>query len=185
MKFFGQDAGLGAASGEAQATRIICKDMPSQVPLVAAQLIDLTLSQDPEDPPEHSAQLSCLTQLGPAAPPEGNGSAEGYEGNEGWAAGLTRPLGTRTSRTVLVMSRYLETLGSARHLSNEVLACEMRRMVQALEWVHGKGYVHMDVKVSGGRVFWCSCLPSFSSHLPLFRCLALPCRHYFAALLLG
>lgn len=35
IKFLDKDAGLGAASGEAQATRIICGDMPPDVPLVA------------------------------------------------------------------------------------------------------------------------------------------------------
>ena len=33
-----------------------------------------------------------------------------------------------------------------------------KRMVEALEWIHDKGYVHMDVKVCGFRGFSCSLL---------------------------
>lgn len=101
------DQGSGAASGEAEATRILCTNMPVEMPLVPGQLRSLTLSQ------EHS--------------------------------GLGHLPGTHT---VLVMPAYFGTLDPALYMSDEVLAREMRRMVQALDWVHSKGYVHMDVKVS-------------------------------------
>lgn len=54
--------------------------------------------------------------------------------------------------TLLVMPMYFCTLASTPYMSDEVLEREMRRMVKALEWVHSKGYVHMDVKVSQVRV---------------------------------
>ena len=42
-------------------------------------------------------------------------------------------------------------------------------MVQALSWVHSKGYVHMDVNVSQGRASYWSFLPSLSTRLPVLR----------------
>lgn len=114
IKFLDQDA--GGASGEAEATRIICSNMPEQMPLVPGQVVELTLSEG------HMSE-------GPVHHPPG-------------------------TYLVLVMPRYLETLDSTPYVSEEVLVREVLRMVEALHWVHGKGYVHMDVKVSFGRVSW-------------------------------
>lgn len=46
----------------------------------------------------------------------------------------------------LVMPRYLQSLAKSPHLFEEHLVVQGVRLVKALDYMHGKGYVHMDVK---------------------------------------
>ncbi len=47
----------------------------------------------------------------------------------------------------LVMPRYASTVAQLQALQPQAILAGGRRMVQALEYMHGKGLVHMDVKV--------------------------------------
>ncbi len=47
----------------------------------------------------------------------------------------------------LQMPRYVSSLARMMPLSLPAVLAGARRMAQALEWIHSKGYTHMDVKV--------------------------------------
>ena len=48
--------------------------------------------------------------------------------------------------TALLCPRYLSSVARGPQFSKAILAREARRMMEALRYIHGKGYVHMDVK---------------------------------------
>ena len=65
----------------------------------------------------------------------------------------------RGTFNALVMPRYLQSLAKSPELSEEHLVIQFSRLVEALDYVHRKDYVHMDVKAdnifmdSDGRFF--------------------------------
>lgn len=50
-------------------------------------------------------------------------------------------------RKVLAMPWYVGSLSSLPQLSPELIVAGAKRIVTALEFMHGQGLVHMDIKV--------------------------------------
>jgi serine/threonine protein kinase len=59
---------------------------------------------------------------------------------------FTKQSGQAGNFDALVMPRYLQSLAKSPHLYEEHLVVQGVRLVKALDYMHGKGYVHMDVK---------------------------------------